>query len=36
MDLMSKIGVLMVVGGMLATVLGVIIQILAMAIEEIW
>lgn len=36
MDLMGKIGVLMVVGGMLITVLGVIVQILAMAIEEIW
>lgn len=36
MDLMNKIGVLMVIGGVLATVLGVIVQILAMAIEEIW
>lgn len=36
MDLMSKIGVIMVVGGMLITVLGVIVQILAMALEEIW
>lgn len=36
MDLMNRIGVIMVVGGMLVTVLGVIVQILAMAIEEIW
>lgn len=36
MNLMSKIGMLMVVGGTLVTVLGVIVQILAMAIEEIW
>ena len=36
MDLMSKIGVIMVVSGMLLTVLGVIVQILAMALEEIW
>lgn len=36
MDLMSKIGAFMVIGGMLFTVLGVIVQILVMAIEEIW
>lgn len=36
MDLMNKIGMIMVVGGMLTTVLGVIVQILAMALEEIW
>lgn len=36
MDLMNKIGVIMVVSGMLATILGVVLQILAMAIEEIW
>ena len=36
MDLMNKIGMIMCVGGMLVTVLGVIVQILAMALEEIW
>ena len=36
MDLMNKIGVIMCVGGMLVTVLGIIVQILAMALEEIW
>lgn len=36
MDLMSKIGMIMCVGGMLVTVLGIIVQILAMALEEIW
>ena len=36
MEMMNKIGVIMVVSGMLLTVLGVIVQILAMAIEEIW
>lgn len=36
MDVMSKIGVVMVIGGMLTTVLGVIVQLLAMALEEIW
>jgi len=36
MDLMNKIGVVMTIGGMLTTVFGVIVQILAMALEEIW
>ena len=36
MDLMSKIGVIMVIGGMLVTILGIVMQILAMAIEELW
>ena len=36
MDLMNKIGVIMCVGGMLVTVLGIIVQILAMALEELW
>lgn len=36
MDLINKIGVVMVIGGMLTTGLGVIVQILAMALEEIW
>ena len=36
MDLINKIGVVMVIVGMLTTVLGVIVQILAMALEEIW
>ena len=36
MDLMNKIGIIMVVSGMLCTILGVVLQILAMAIEEIW
>lgn len=36
MDLMNRIGMIMVIGGMLVTVLGVIVQILAMALEEIW
>ncbi len=36
MDLMNKVGVIMVVSGMLLTVLGVIVQILAMALEELW
>ena len=36
MELMNKIGVIMVVSGMLLTVFGVIVQILAMALEEIW
>lgn len=36
MNLMNKIGIIMCVGGMLVTVLGVIVQILAMALEEIW
>ena len=36
MDLMNKIGVIMTLGGMLATVLGIVVQILAMALEELW
>lgn len=36
MDLMNKIGMIMCIGGMLVTVLGIIVQILAMALEEIW
>lgn len=36
MEIMNKIGVIMVVSGMLLTVLGVIVQIFAMALEEIW
>lgn len=36
MEIMNKIGVIMVVSGTLLTVLGVIVQILAMALEEIW
>ena len=36
MEIMNKIGVIMVVSGMLLTVLEVIVQILAMALEEIW
>lgn len=36
MDLMNKIGMVMAIGGMLITILGVIVQILAMALEEIW
>lgn len=36
MDLMNRIGVIMVIGGTLVTFLGVIVQILAMALEEIW
>ncbi len=36
METMNKIGVMMAVGGMLLTVLGIIVQILAMALEEIW
>ena len=36
MDLMNKVGVIMAIGGMLVTVLGVIVQILAMALEEMW
>lgn len=36
MEIMNKIGVILVVSGMLLTVLGVIVQILAMALEEIW
>ena len=36
MDLISKIGVIMVIGGMLVTILGIVMQILAMAIEELW
>ncbi len=35
MDLMNKVGLIMAVCGMLTTVLGVILQILAMALEEI-
>lgn len=34
MDLMNRIGMIMCIGGMLVTVLGVIVQILAMALEE--
>ena len=34
MDLMNKIGVIMTIGGMLVTFLGIIVQILAMALEE--
>lgn len=36
MDLMNKIGMVMVIGGMLITILGVAVQILAMVLEEIW
>lgn len=36
MEIMNKIGVIMAVSGMLLTVLGVIVQLLAMALEEIW
>ena len=36
MEIMNKIGVIMVVSGMLLSVLGIIVQILAMALEEIW
>ena len=36
MDLMNKIGVILTIGGMLITVLGVIVQILALALEELW
>lgn len=36
MEIMNKVGVIMVVSGMLLTVLGTIVQILAMALEEIW
>ena len=36
MEIINKIGVIMVVSGMLLSVLGIIVQILAMALEEIW
>ena len=36
MEIMNKIGVIMVVSGMLLTVLGIVVQILAMALEELW
>ena len=36
MDLMNKIGVIMTISGMLITILGVVTQILAHALEELW
>ena len=36
MELMSKIGMLMVAGGLLTTILGIVIQLFVMMLEEIW
>ncbi len=36
MDLMNKVGVIMTIGGIFLTVVGIVVQILAMALEELW
>ena len=36
MELMSKIAMLMAAGGLLTTILGIVLQLFAMMLEEIW